>query len=327
MTTEKFDEAWYPGEGAIGTVADGAGERTLRHADAALFPKEARDTRSRPAGRHGGRLQPARRDLRRDPALTPDEAPAWLKRSGTRRDVLGLARYGIVAPRAFGVPISKLLALKKRIGKDRALAAALWKSGWYEARLLAAMVDDPKQVTRRQMDAWARAFDNWGVCDTVCWHLFDYTPFAFEKARVWSRSPREFVKRAGFALMAGQAGHNKTATDAKFLALLPLVEKGARDERNFVKKGVSWAPRRSYRSRDEASPRSAGGSPRRRTRPPAGSRCASALFPGGQRARRGRASSARAGRAAAGEEAGQEGASEGRSGRRAPAQPDARDRP
>jgi len=176
--------------------------------------------------------------------LTPDEVLAWLKRSGTRRDVRGLARYGIVAPRAFGVPMSRLLAIRKRIGKDRALAAALWKSGWYEARLLAAMVDDPKRVTHRQMDAWARAFDNWGVCDTVCWHLFDYTPFAFEKARLWSRSPREFVKRAGFALMAGQAGHNQKATDAQFLALLPLVEKGARDERNFVKKGVSWALRR-----------------------------------------------------------------------------------
>jgi len=176
--------------------------------------------------------------------LTRDEALAWLKRSGTRREALGLARYGIVAPRAFGVPMSRLLALKKRIGTDRALAAALWKSGWYEARLLAAMVDDPKQVTRRQMDAWARAFDNWGVCDTVCWHLFDYTPFAFAKARQWSRSPREFVKRAAFALMAGQAGHNKTAADAEFLALLPLIERGARDERNFVKKGVSWALRR-----------------------------------------------------------------------------------
>ena len=175
--------------------------------------------------------------------MTRDEALAWLKRSGTRREALGLARYGIVAPRAFGVPMSRLLALKKRIGTDRALAAALWKSGWYEARLLAAMVDDPKQVTRRQMDAWARAFDNWGVCDTVCWHLFDYTPFAFAKARQWSRSPREFVKRAAFALMAGQAGHNETAADADFLALLPLIERGARDERNFVKKGVSWALR------------------------------------------------------------------------------------
>jgi 3-methyladenine DNA glycosylase AlkD len=137
-----------------------------------------------------------------------------------------------------------MLKLAKRHGKDHALAAALWKSGWYEARMLAAMIDDPAQVTRQQMEAWARDFDNWGICDTVCWHLFDYTPFAWETLRRWAASREEFVKRAAFAMMAGQAGHDKTATDAEFLALLPLVEKGARDDRNFVKKAVSWALRR-----------------------------------------------------------------------------------
>jgi 3-methyladenine DNA glycosylase AlkD len=172
------------------------------------------------------------------------EVLAWLERRGTRRSVEGLARYGIVAPRAFGVPVGTLLQLAKRLGKDHALAAELWESGWYEARLLAAMVDDPRQVTRRQMNAWAADFDSWAVCDTVCWHLFDWTPFAWEKARQWSMSPREFVKRAAFATMAGQAGHNKAATDAQFLGLLPLIEEGARDERPFVKKGVSWALRR-----------------------------------------------------------------------------------
>ena len=176
--------------------------------------------------------------------MTRDEALALLKRSGSRRHAAGLARYGIVAPRAFGVPMAELLKLAKRIGKDHALAAALWKSGWLEARFLAAMVEEPARVTTRQMDAWARDFDNWAVCDTVCWHLFDYTPHAFRKTRQWTRSPREFVKRAAFAMMAGQAGHNKRATDAEFLALFPLIEKGARDERNFVKKGVSWALRR-----------------------------------------------------------------------------------
>jgi 3-methyladenine DNA glycosylase AlkD len=94
------------------------------------------------------------------------------------------------------------------------------------------------------MNAWVRDFDNWGICDTVCWHLFDYTPFAWETLRKWSVSPHEFVKRAAFAMMAGQAGHNKTATDAQFLALFPLIEKGAHDERNFVKKAVNWALRR-----------------------------------------------------------------------------------
>jgi 3-methyladenine DNA glycosylase AlkD len=106
------------------------------------------------------------------------------------------------------------------------------------------MVDEPAKVTPGQMDAWAKAFDNWGVCDTVCWHSFEKTPFAYEKARAWAGSPREFVKRAGFALMACLAGHDKRAKDAPFLAFLPLIERGARDERNFVKKAVVWALRR-----------------------------------------------------------------------------------
>lgn len=176
--------------------------------------------------------------------MTKDAVLKWLERKGTRRYKGGLARYGIVTPKAFGVPVGTMLKFAKEHGKDHALAAALWKSGWYEARLLAAMLDDPEQVTRAQMEAWVKDLDNWGVCDTVCWHLFDYTPFAWEKLRKWSASPREFVKRAAFAMIAGQAGHNKTATEAEFLALFPIIEKGAVDERNFVRKAVSWALRR-----------------------------------------------------------------------------------
>lgn len=171
------------------------------------------------------------------------EVLEWLERRGTRKSRQAMARYGIAAPRAFGVPVGTLLGLAKRLGKDHALAGALWESGWYEARLLAPMVDDPGQVTRRQMNAWAGDFDNWAVCDHACWHLFERTPFAWEKARQWSASPREFVRRAGFALMAGLALHDRAAADSRFRAFLPLVEKGARDERNFVKKGVSWALR------------------------------------------------------------------------------------
>jgi 3-methyladenine DNA glycosylase AlkD len=154
-----------------------------------------------------------------------------------------MARYGIRAKRAFGVPMAALLTLRKRLGKDHALSLALWESGVYEARLLAALVGDPERVTRRQMDAWAGSFENWGDGDTVCFHLFDRAPFAWEKARQWAPSPREYKKRAAFALMACLALHEKGASDERFLAFLPLIEKGARDERNFVKKGVSWALR------------------------------------------------------------------------------------
>jgi len=175
--------------------------------------------------------------------MDKNEVLKWLERKGTRRTVLGMARYGIEAKRAFGVPMGTLLSLRKRLGKDHALSLALWKSGWYEARLLAALVGDPQRVTRRQMNAWAASFENWGDCDTVCFHLFDRTPFAWEKARQWSTSPSEFVKRAGFVLMACLALHDKAASDAQVLAFLPLIEQGAHDERNFVKKGVNWALR------------------------------------------------------------------------------------
>lgn len=168
---------------------------------------------------------------------------AWLGRRGTKRNVKGMARYGIVAKRAFGVPMGTLLSLKKKVGKDHALSGTLWKSGWYEARLLAALVGDPERVTRGQMNAWAAGFENWADCDTVCFHLFDRTPFAWAQARQWSASPREFVKRGGFVLMACLALHDKRASDKRFLSFLRLIEKGARDERNFVKKGVNWALR------------------------------------------------------------------------------------
>jgi 3-methyladenine DNA glycosylase AlkD len=175
--------------------------------------------------------------------MDKSEVLTWLKRRGTQRAVKGMARYGIEAERAFGVPMGTLLSLSKRLGKDHALALALWESGWYEARLLAALVDDPEQVTRRQMNTWAASFENWADCDTACFKLFDQTPFAGEKARQWSESPQEFVKRGAFALMACLALHDKAAPDQRFLAFLLLIEKGAHDERNFVKKAVSWALR------------------------------------------------------------------------------------
>ena len=166
-----------------------------------------------------------------------------LKRQGSRRYRDGLARYGIEAPQAFGVSMAKIQLLAKRLGRNHALAAALWDTGWYEARLLVAFVAEPERLTSSQMDRWCRDFDNWAVCDTLCFHLFDRTPHAFGKVAQWSKRRDEFVRRAAFALLASLAGHDKSARDDAFLKCLPLIEPGAEDERNFVKKSVSWALR------------------------------------------------------------------------------------
>ena len=120
-------------------------------------------------------------------------------------------RYGIVTPKAFGVPMGTIQLLAKRLGTDHELAAALWATGWYEARLLCAYVDDPARVTPAQMDRWVRDFDNWGICDTVCFKLFDRTPHAWAKVAPWSRRRDEFGKRAAFALLASLGLHDKRA--------------------------------------------------------------------------------------------------------------------
>ena len=154
-----------------------------------------------------------------------------------------MARYAIPNDKAFGIPVGKLRAYAKSIDRSHRLAEDLWKTGLYEARMLATFIDDPAEVTPQQMDRWARDFDNWAICDTACFHLFDRTPFAFNKVNKWANSRDEFVKRAAFALLASLAGHDKKASDKQFADCLPLIARGASDERNFVKKGVSWALR------------------------------------------------------------------------------------
>ena len=132
----------------------------------------------------------------------------------------GMARYGIPADNAFGVSVADIRVLAKRLGRNHELAAALWDTGVYEARMLTSFVDEPARVTAAQMDRWCRDFDSWAICDTLCFHLFDRTPFAWKKVRQWSNSPREFVKRAAFALLATLVVHDKATPDPPFLRVL-----------------------------------------------------------------------------------------------------------
>jgi len=168
---------------------------------------------------------------------------AWLKRRGTKTNREGMARYAIRSDKVFGVSVGFLRERAKTLGRSHELAAGLWATGWYEARLLASFVEDPARVTPAQMDRWCAAFDNWAICDTVCFHLFDRTPHAFLKVDKWSRASGEFVKRAAFALLASLALHDKKSPDGPFLRCLSLIEREARDDRNFVKKAVNWALR------------------------------------------------------------------------------------
>ncbi|CAN5477631.1 DNA alkylation repair protein [soil metagenome] len=171
------------------------------------------------------------------------EVIGYLKLKADPICLTGMKRFGIENVNALGISIPVLRKLAHRIKTDHPLAIALWKTGIHEARILASMIDEPALVTRAQIDDWVKDFNSWDLCDQVCGNLFDKTPFAIEKAIEFSSSEQEFIKRAGFVLMAGYAVHNKNAPDATFTALLPLTEREAWDERNFVKKSVNWALR------------------------------------------------------------------------------------
>jgi 3-methyladenine DNA glycosylase AlkD len=179
--------------------------------------------------------------LKTDPRVS--DILAELRSLGSDENRAGMARYGINVQNSFGVSIYQLRKVAKRVGTDHKLALALWATGNHEARLLACFVDDPAAVTAAQIEVWGADFDSWDICDQATTSLFDSTKHAWAKAGEWAAREQEWVKRGGFTLMAGLAVHDKAATDRAFTKLLPLIERGACDDRNFVKKAVNWALR------------------------------------------------------------------------------------
>ena len=155
----------------------------------------------------------------------------------------GMAKYGMTVQRRLGVSVPDMRELAKEIGSDHRLALDLWRTGIAEARIVAAMVGDPAELTEEQMEDWVKDIDSWDVCDQVCMNLFEKSPLAWKKIHDWSLREGEFVRRTAFALIACLAWHDKKANDEKFVELLPVIIRGATDERNFVKKAVNWALR------------------------------------------------------------------------------------
>jgi 3-methyladenine DNA glycosylase AlkD len=172
-----------------------------------------------------------------------DEVVAWLEENGSEEEREKMTRYGIPNERAVGISVGDLKRFSKEVGPSHDLAGRLWETGWYEARMLAAFVDEPGEVTEVQMDAWVRHFDSWAVCDTVCFHLFDRTRFAWKKVEEWAPAEEEFVRRAAYALIWALSVHDKGATDGQFIEALEIIQSAEPDPRPLVKKAVDMALR------------------------------------------------------------------------------------
>jgi len=172
-----------------------------------------------------------------------DEVLRRLKAKARPDQLEGMARYGMAVERRLGVSVPDMRKMAKEVGKDHELALKLWTTGMSEARMVAAMIDEPAKVTEGQMEEWVKDISSWDVCDQVCMNLFEKSSLAWKKILDWSKREEEFVKRTAFSLIACLAWHDKEAPDEKFIKLLPVVKRGAMDERNFVKKAVNWALR------------------------------------------------------------------------------------
>ena len=177
--------------------------------------------------------------------MTAEQVLLELKELGnpTEKNLAGMRRFGIQFTTAYCVGVPNLRKYAKKLKYDHTLAQALWESDVHDAKLLAPMIDDPAKVTKSQMEKWVKDFSSWDICDGCCGTLFDKTPYAFERAEQWSKRNDEFVKRAGFVLMAELSVHDKTAPDEKFIPFFPAIMREAWDDRNFVRKAVNWALR------------------------------------------------------------------------------------
>lgn len=175
--------------------------------------------------------------------MTSQEIIRQLQKQKNAKNIAGMARFGINSNKTLGISMPFLRTLAKLIGKNHICAQELWKNGIHEARILAALIDDARLITQKQMNGWVSDFDSWDVCDQVCLNLFYKTPVAYHKATEWLGDGREFVKRAGFVLMAVLAVHDKNADDQKFDQFFPIILRESTDSRKYVKKAVNWALR------------------------------------------------------------------------------------
>jgi 3-methyladenine DNA glycosylase AlkD len=166
-----------------------------------------------------------------------------LKANANSRNLEGMAKFGMAVGKRLGASVPVMRRIARQTGKDHRLARQLWKTGVAEARIVASMIAIPEEMTEKEIDAWVSEIDSWDVCDQVCMNLLEKTPLARRKIGEWSRREEEFVRRAAYALIACLAWHDKEALDQEFLAFMPVIRRGATDERNFVKKSVSWALR------------------------------------------------------------------------------------
>lgn len=164
-----------------------------------------------------------------------------LKDLSDEKTVAIWGRLGMPTKNYYGVSLSRLRQYAKDIGCNHKLALSLWKTNVHDARLLAAMIEDPKEVTENQIETWLRQADFWDITDKIATEVLSKTEFSFSKIKPWMRERNEYFRRTSWVLIDSYARRPEKIENSEFEDYLNQISKTINRETDWVKEAMLYA--------------------------------------------------------------------------------------
>jgi 3-methyladenine DNA glycosylase AlkD len=171
--------------------------------------------------------------------MDAQETLATLRSLGTEQNRKIYRRHG-AGEDVYGVSFAHLKDLKKKIKTDHDLAVALWDSGNHDARMLAAMIVDPKRLDPKTLDTWAKGLRNYVETDALG-GIAAKTAHARETMARWIAADEEWIASAGWRILAYVAMGGDGLPDEYFERFLSTIERDIGDSRNRVRHEMNSA--------------------------------------------------------------------------------------
>ena len=174
------------------------------------------------------------------------EVMALLKENTNERGVENWKKHGVKESKlkSFGIGLTQLRKLAKQIGRDHKLALQLWKSNYYDAKVVGLLIDEPKLVTRAQAEEQVEELEG-GYLSHVfssCDATLPKTSFAFDLACDWMESEDPMRRRCAYGLIYELSKKNPKGMDDEFLlVLIDRIKKEIKGEDMWVREAMNTA--------------------------------------------------------------------------------------
>lgn len=175
--------------------------------------------------------------------MNENEIIEKLREMASQKYKENVIRMGIPEEWSIGVSTGDIRKMASKLGKSSDLAWKLWDTGYHEAKILAVLLMEKKKVTIEDIEKMMEKVYSWDLCDHICKNLIIKTPDYKELIWKWRDNPRTYYRRAVFTLIASVSVHEKNLKDEEIQEYFRLILEDADDERDHVKKAVSWALR------------------------------------------------------------------------------------